>query len=277
MTEVLDRTPAPPPAATDLAGEVQRVLAASPEPLTLPKIRARLPAAYRGTDPKELADVLQRQVAANVLYQYPRYRSPHDRFWDRGLAVHVACLIRSALEEKPLPWSELRRKLPAYAHGQAQAVLDEQLAQGMLHRHPRAVSRGAERFGVRPPDPKDFLRQELPVLFTRLAGLGFTTPQLRQAALELLHEEEWDLTAPPREEARRPAAGDDETPGEGPEPSEPAASTTEPAGATAPEPPRAPETAAAPGPAPAALGGPHQPARLQGATHPDAPDVSQAP
>jgi hypothetical protein len=203
MTEVIEQSPAP--AATDLTTAVQRVLAGSSEPLTLSKIRSRLPSAYRSLDLKELAEVLQRQVAANVLYQYPKYRSPQDRFWDRGMAVHVACLIRAALEEGPLPWSALRRKLPAYAQGAAQAVLDEQIAQGLLHRHPRGGSRGAERLAVRPPDPKDYLREELPALFTRLSALGFTRPQLRAAALELLHEEEWDV-APPAPPAEAPAA-----------------------------------------------------------------------
>ncbi len=233
MTEVLAPTP-DAPAVTDLATALQRALAASGEPLTLSKLRARLPAPFRAAEPQEVADVLQRLVAANVLYQYPKYRSPHDRYWDRGMTVHVAALVREALDERPLPWSALRRKLPAYAQGQAQEVVDAQLAQGMLHRHPPAGSRGPERLGVRPPDPKDYLRQELPALFARLASLGFTRPQLRAAALELLHDEEWDA-APPEEE---------------------------------------PHAEAAP---PLPVPGPHQPAAMQAATHPDAPDASHAP
>src|SRR5262249_49785658 len=79
MTQVMD--PKPTTASTDtddLAAAVQRVLAASPEPLTVPKIRASLPAALRQGN---VEDVLRRQVAANVLYQYPKYRSQHDRYW----------------------------------------------------------------------------------------------------------------------------------------------------------------------------------------------------
>jgi hypothetical protein len=240
MTEVLDRSANPPPAATDLASEVQRVLAASPEPLTLSKIRSQLPTRLRSIDLNDLADALQRQVAANVVYPFPKYRSAQDRFWDRGMTVHIAALLRQSLEAGPLPWSELRRKLPAYAHPQAQEVLEQQIAQGLLHRHPRAGGRGAERVGANPPDPKDYLRQELPALFGRLAGLGFTAPQLRAAALELLHEEEWDLTPPAEPPARR--AGPERE--EGPEPSEPLR--------------RPPAVAEAAPPAPAhGLSGPH--------------------
>jgi hypothetical protein len=208
MTEVIDHTPAAPAAessahaAPDLATAAQRVLAASDEPLTVSKIRARLPSALRTVELKDLSEALERQVAANVLYKYPKYRSQQDRYWDRGMGTHVAQLMRVTLEEGPLPWSELRRKLPAYAQGPAQQVLEEQIGQGLLHRHPRAGSRGADRFGVRPPDPRDYLRQELPELFTRLTSLGFTRPQIRAAALELLHEEEWDTEPPPRTEER---------------------------------------------------------------------------
>jgi hypothetical protein len=220
MTEVIDRTPAQPPAdssaqaAPDLAGAVQRVLAASDEPLTVSKLRARLPGSLRNMDPKELTDLLERQVAANVLYKYPKYRSQQDRYWDRGMSIHIAYLLGVVLDEGPLPWSELRRKLPAYAQAQAQPVLDEQVRQGLLHRHPRAGTRGSDRYGNRPPDPRDYLRLDLPELFTRLTALGFTRPQIRAAALELLHEEEWD-TEPPAQAAESEAETHPETPDAG--------------------------------------------------------------
>src|SRR5947199_10636733 len=74
MTEVIDQT-APTPSETpaaetttpapDLATAAQRVLAASDEPLTVSKLRAKLPSALRGTDPKDIVEVLERQVSAN--------------------------------------------------------------------------------------------------------------------------------------------------------------------------------------------------------------------
>jgi hypothetical protein len=218
MTEVIHQSAPTPPAqsssgpAPDLATAVQRVLANSDEPLTVSKLRAKLPGGLRNTDPKDLTDVLERQVAAGALYKYPKYRSQQDRYWDRGMDAHVAHLMVVALEGGPLPWSELRRKLPAYAHERAQEVREQQVREGLLHRHPRAGTRGAERYGVRPPDPRDYLRQELPDLFTRLASLGFTRPQIRAAALELLHEEEWDVEPPPAppsssESSHEPHAG----------------------------------------------------------------------
>ena len=254
MTEVIDQTPPTPPsetpaaetgAAPDLATAAQRVLAASDEPLTVSKIRTKLPAALRGTDPKDLVDVLERQVSAHVLYKYPKYRSQQDRYWDRGMDAHVAQLLRSTLEEAgALPWSELKRKLPAYAHAPAQQVLEQQIGQGLLHRHPRLSSRGGERFGVRPADPRDYLRQELPPLFTRLTALGFTRPQIRAAALELLHEEEWDVEPPPAPEPEASAPPPEET------------RTAEPQ---------------------VPYGSPHTPAVAQAATHPDTPDATRLP
>jgi hypothetical protein len=248
MTQLVEPTPVQAPVETDLAAAVHRVLAASPEPLTPAKIRAHLPAALRGVSPEELAECLHRQVAANVLCQYPKYRSQQDRYWDRSMPVHVAALLRQTLQEGPLAWSELRRKLPAYALVQAEAVLMEQVAQGLLYRHPRAGKRGSDRFGVQPADPKVYLRAELAAVLRNLAQLGFSESQLREGALELLHDEEWSPASP-----------------------------QPPAPESAPEAAR-PETAAATPPAeagrePSTLPTGNSPAIAQAETHPDAPDA----
>jgi hypothetical protein len=201
------------PAALDLPTAVLRVLSASTEPLTPSKVRAALPTPHRQVALEELTEQLRRQAAANVLYLYPKYRSPHDRFWDRPMPVHVAALIHETLEENPLPLSELRRKLPAYAHMHAETVLNEQLTQGKVFRHPRLPgSRGGDLFGVRPPDAKDYLHRELPGTFRRLQGMGFTPSQLRAAALELLHDEEWGSTSMMEGAEPRPAKTTTEAP-----------------------------------------------------------------
>ena len=209
----------PPPSDTDLMAAVRRVLEASPEPLTLSKIRSALPASFRSLSLEALAEALQRQVAANVLVQYPKYRSPQDRFWDRPMRVHVAYLLQTALTEQPLATSELRRKLPDYAKSQADAILEEEVAQGRIHRHPPTSSRSGPRFGVAPPDPRSFLSTELSTLFGRLEKLGFTQSQLREAAMDLLRDEEWAPTPPGEEPRSGRSQGEEQTPA----PAEPAA------------------------------------------------------
>jgi hypothetical protein len=179
------------------------VLENSSEPLTLSKIRSALPGRLRSVTLEALGEVLQRQVAAHALIQYPKYRSPQDRFWDRPMNVHIAYLLRQALEESPLPMSEIRRKLPDYAKTTAEGVLEDQVQQGLLHRHPPTSSRSGPRFGARPPEAREYLRSELTVVFARLEKLGFSQTQLREGAMELLQEEEWQT--PPAGEAR--AAG----------------------------------------------------------------------
>src|SRR5438132_779207 len=194
MTQTIDQQVAETSPETDLVAATLHVLAASPGPLTISKIRAKLQAPFRSASLEEITDTLQRQVAANVLVQYPKYRSQQDRFWDRPMEAHLASLFREALEEGPLGWVELRRKLPTYAVdplARAEAVLTELVAQGVLYRHPRTGKRGGDRFGLQPPDAKDYLRSELSAVFCDLQQLGFSEPQLRAAALELLHDEEW--------------------------------------------------------------------------------------
>jgi hypothetical protein len=179
------------PTEQDVAAAIRTVLEKSDEPLTLSKIRAGLPTRMRGISLEALAENLRRQVAANVLYQYPKYRSQQDRFWDRPMPVHVAHLLRLTLEEKPLALPDLRRKLPDYAKTLGESVLNDQVAQGRLFQHPPASKRTGPRYGASRPEPKEYLRQELSQVFQRLEQLGFTQTQLREGALELLHEEEW--------------------------------------------------------------------------------------
>lgn len=116
------------------------------------------------------------------------------------MEVHIAHLLRATLAEKPLTLSELRRKLPDYAKAPAEAVLLAEVERGALHRHPVLHGRGGPRFGASAADPKDVLRTEFTALFRRLEGLGFTHTQLRHAALELLHEEEWAVARAPASE-----------------------------------------------------------------------------
>jgi len=178
----------------DLGAALQRVLKASDEPMTVSKIKAALPTALRTLNVEE---TLQKQVAAGTLYQFPKYRSPHDRFWDRPMPVHIQMLIKQLVAETALAWTDLRRKLPSYAVDQAEPIFQELITRNTLHRHPR-VGRGSDRYGVQKPDPKEYLRSELIASFGRLEKLGFTQAQLRAGALELLHEEEW-ATVPPKE------------------------------------------------------------------------------
>ena len=200
MTQMLEPTSAP--VATDLPTAVLRVLAASTEPLTPPKIRAALPPPHRQLSLEELTEQLRRQVASNSLHQFPKYRSQADRFWDRPMPVHIADLLHTTLAEGPLGLSELRRKLPAYAHNDAETVLAQEINQGKLHRHPRLPgTRGGDLFGVRPADAKDYLRQELPIVLRRLQTMGVKPDQLRVAALELLHDEQWATAATSAEDA----------------------------------------------------------------------------
>jgi len=195
MTEQLMEQPSAEPTnqTDDVVAAIQQVLRQSEEPLTLSKLKAQLPPRLRNLN---IEEVLQRQAAANVLFQYPKYRSPQDRFWDRPMAVHVATLIRVALQEGPLGWSELRRKLPVYAQTPAETVLQQLIDEKRVYRHPRS-GRSGDRFGLEPADPKTYLWDELSGVFNRLKELGFTEAEIRASALELLHDDEWAPTPAP--------------------------------------------------------------------------------
>jgi hypothetical protein len=194
MTDKIGPAPGGLPSEDDLVTAIHRLLHNSPQPLTLAKIHSLLPAPFRSVNLSDLSEVLNRQVAAHVLCQYPKYRSAHDRFWDRSMAVHLGDLMEGILRQGPLPWSTLRRRLPLYARAQAETVLKEQVMQGRLFRHPR-LGRAAERYGLEPCDTKAYLRRELERVFERLGHLGFNQAQLQADALELLHDEQWGVSS----------------------------------------------------------------------------------
>src|SRR5262245_54939351 len=112
----------------DLADAIRNLLTLSNEPLTLAKIREKLPAPFDGRNRQEVAEVLARQVAASVIVVCPKYRGSQDRYWDRPLREHAKIVLRTALAERPMAWSELRKKFPKYMRHLAESVLDEELA-----------------------------------------------------------------------------------------------------------------------------------------------------
>ncbi|MCI0639341.1 MAG: hypothetical protein L0Y72_29185 [Gemmataceae bacterium] len=177
-------------AATDLAGAVRQVLHQSEEPLTVSKIRALLPPVLRDTPIGYLSETLHRQVAAQVLVLFPKYRSSQDRFWDRPLRVHVERLLNELLRDEPLPWSEIRKRLPHYAKIAAETVLEEQLAKGQIHRHPPLRPRLGSRYGLSTPDPRPYLAPELTGLLARYESMGFPLARVRATLLDLLQETE---------------------------------------------------------------------------------------
>jgi hypothetical protein len=152
-----------------------------------------LPVSPRKRDLDELAQVMRRQVAAQVVYLYPKYRSTSDRFWDKPMREHVAQLVRRVLRDGALPWSELRRRLPDYAKILAETVLQDEVARRRLFQHPPLGPRLGSRYGLQPAGPEPYARQELTGVYERLAALGFNRDQARAALLEVLSEEEsWE-------------------------------------------------------------------------------------
>jgi hypothetical protein len=200
MDELSDRAACLEPAAdSGLVEEIRRVLRSSEEPLTLARIRVALPPEFRSLPVESLAEALERQVAANVLLIFPRYRSRQERYWDRPLRVHLEQLLHSALRERPCTWSELRKRLPGYARRLVEPVLEELLAKGKLFRYPPVSSRKGPRYGLEPPDPRPYLQAEFAALMQRCEQQGLARPLVRAALLDLLRAEEW---APPREGAQ---------------------------------------------------------------------------
>jgi hypothetical protein len=176
---------------TDLVDAVREVLQHSAEPLTIPRIRERLPTPFRAIGIEDLTDVLQRQLAAHVLVMCPKYRSSQDRYWDRPLREHAKIVLREALRSGPMSWADLRKKFPKYLRHLADSVLNEELAREAIFRHPATSARMGPRYALEPADVRSYANKELQELLSRLEQYGFGRIESREAIAQLLHEDEW--------------------------------------------------------------------------------------
>jgi len=175
----------------DLVDAIRAVLQSSGEPMTIPRIRERLPEPYRAIRADQLADVLERQVSADVLVMCPKYRSAQDRFWDRPLREHAKVLLHDAINGGPISWTDLRKKLPKYVRHLAESVLNEELARGAIHEHPQASPRMGPRYAHEPAKVECYAKRELQEVLIRLEQCGFTRGQARETLMQLLQDEEW--------------------------------------------------------------------------------------
>lgn len=180
---------------TDVVDAVREVLRCSAEPMTIPKIRERLPAPHRRMRLEELADVVQRQVAANVLVACPKYRSSQDRYWDRSLREHAKVVLHESLRAGPMAWADLRKKFPKYLRHLAESVLNEELARAAIFRQPETSPRMGPRYALDPPDVRTYAARELRALVARLEQYGFDRMESCEAIVQLVQENEWGTCA----------------------------------------------------------------------------------
>ncbi len=176
---------------TELVDIVRDILRHSTEPLTIPRIRERLPGPLRLMRTEDLTEIVRRQVAAHVLVMCPKYRSSQDRFWDRSLHEHAKVVLRAALSSGPMSWADLRKKFPKYLRHLADSVLNEELARGVIFRHPPTSMRMGPRFALLPPDVRAYAGKELREMLACLEQCGFARAEAREAIMHLLHEDEW--------------------------------------------------------------------------------------
>jgi hypothetical protein len=175
----------------DLVDAVCDVLHASPEPLTVARIRERLPANFRSLRTEEITELLQRQVAAHVVVMCPKYRSSQDRYWDRPLRTHAKVLLHEAMRDEPVSWAELRKKFPKYVRHLAESVLSEELARGTVFRHPPVSQRSGPRYALQPVEIRTYAGKMLDEALERLEQIGFARSDARETLMQLLQEEEW--------------------------------------------------------------------------------------
>jgi hypothetical protein len=105
-------------------------------------------------------------------------------------------VLRGALADGPIPWSDLRKRVPKYMRHLAESVLNEELAKGAIHRHPPTSARAGFRYALAAADIRAFAMTELEAALARLVERGFSLSDAREAFMHLLQEAEWSEDAP---------------------------------------------------------------------------------
>ena len=161
---------------------VQKAIAISDKPLSLPQIRKALTGPFK-LDKSSLGPLLAGLLAQGHIFEWSK-NAKIFLYWDRNPREPAHQKILDTLHEKPRTEQEIAREIkaliPYYPLGQLTVLLQNMMDAGELFSHPRKGNKYA--FGLRPPppDPKEGIIKELgsgPRALTDLLQALGTGPQ----------------------------------------------------------------------------------------------------
>lgn len=153
------------PADQELVEAIRLALQRSEEPLRVNQLRKLLTGPFRRSE-EELARVVQQQVQAGRLFEFPRYgTSPKPRYWAYDARQYARRLLLRAARRSTLTYNDLKKKLASPLRGfpdsETKGLLEEMVARRELWQHPPRRRGAATRYSVEPPRPADYLKDVL--------------------------------------------------------------------------------------------------------------------
>ena len=183
---------------SDIEAAILSLLAASPDPLPMSKLKAGLRKPH-DLPAKELEALVAGHLGLGTVFRYAPLRGGGFRYWDRDRGHYLDTLIERELRAAALPIHTLRgrvaRRLGDASETEVRERIEGLLRVGRLHELPRGPGSRSVRLSAKPPDPKDYLSGTIQRLVQaieeeslRLAAFGVPCAATFAAARILLEE-----------------------------------------------------------------------------------------
>ncbi|MFH0351812.1 MAG: hypothetical protein ACHBMF_07790 [Chromatiales bacterium] len=183
---------------SDIATAILSLLAASPDPLSVSKLKAGLRKRH-DLPVQELEALVASHLGLGTVFRYAPLRGEGFRYWDRDRGHYLDTIIERELRGAALPIHTLRgrvaRRVRDVSEGELSVRVGGLLRVGRLHELPRAPGSRSARLSARPPDPKAYLSgliqrlvQAIEEESLKLEACGLARSAIYAAARALLEE-----------------------------------------------------------------------------------------
>lgn len=194
-------------AADEIAfkGVVLAALALQPQPVSISRLRSSLPSPFRGK-PASFKNRLESLAGSRSIWFFPTGKPTQPLAWDRSPAVFAETVILAALSKKPLTTGEIetktRAKLKHLSPADRRHIFDTLLSAQRIFRWPKKPGTKSEKFGIAPPDPREYLASALKALGKAVAKVadafaevGIPPSKTHAATLAAIQSERWAMLA----------------------------------------------------------------------------------
>jgi hypothetical protein len=199
---------------------ILRALSLQTQPMTISRLRATVPAPFRGK-PAAFQACLETLVESRRVWLHPSGTSAQPLVWDRSPDAFAEAVICAAVTKEPLSLADIekktRTKLKGVSTTDRRAVVDRLLAQGRLFRWPRRPRVRTDKLGLHPPEPQSYLAPALAAFNKALAQVaaafaevGIDPRQTHAAALAAVQSQDWAQDTHTRKSAASAAAPQDD-------------------------------------------------------------------
>jgi hypothetical protein len=190
---------------------ILRALSVQPKPVTASRLRAAVPAPFRGKLAAFQAR-LEPLVESRRVWLHPSGTTAPTLIWDRSPEAFAETVICAALSKQPLSLADIekktRTKLKGLSPTDRRGVVDRLLAQGRLFRWPRKPRVRTDKLGLHPPEPQAYLAPALATfnkaiaqVAAAFAEVGVGPSQTHAVALAAVLAQDWAQNSGTREPA----------------------------------------------------------------------------